>query len=303
MIKKCTPHKIADNFYCLGPEVIPSFILDGHHPVMIEAGIYAFGPHYMQELNRVLDGRHPEFLFLTHMHFDHCGAAGYLKRMMPGMKIGASPEGRDIISKSSARDLIRKLNSFGDSQAESFETFSVESVLDDGYLHEVSPSLHIEVIKTPGHTRDMLSYYIPELKTLIPSESIGVPDGEDSYIFSEFLIGYDVYYNSLLRLQTLDIERLVIAHNFYYTGVDAKKYIGRALDFTEKFRERLERLLRTYDDDFEAIAKIIKKEEYDPLPVEGKQPEEAYLLNLHAKIRTIYERSKKVVGITDVTGL
>ncbi len=48
----------------------------------------------------------------------------------------------------------------------------------------------------------------------------------------------------------------------------------------------MEKLLKKYDNDFETITSIIKKEEHDPI-VGDKQPEEAYLLNLHAKIKAI----------------
>ncbi len=57
---------------------------------MFEAGIYLFGKHYHDQIVRIMGERRPEFLFLTHVHFDHCGAAGYLKRMIPGLAIGAS---------------------------------------------------------------------------------------------------------------------------------------------------------------------------------------------------------------------
>jgi glyoxylase-like metal-dependent hydrolase (beta-lactamase superfamily II) len=276
---------ITDNFYCLGPVTVPSFILDGDHPIMFDAGIYIFGEYYFKEILRLMGDRRPEYLFLTHVHFDHCGAAGFLKRVMPRMKIGASHEAREIIKKPSAVGLIKKLNTMAQDDKVYFENFPIDCVFDDGDVIEVAKDLSVRVIKTPGHTRDMLSFYIPEQKILIPSESIGVP-GMGEYIFSEFLTDYHVYLDSLKKLAEYDVEILVLAHGAYYTGEDAKSYIPRAIEHTKSFRKKIEKLLKKYDDDFETIVSIIKKEEYDPI-IGDKQPQEAYLLNLHAKIKAI----------------
>ncbi|HSV98186.1 MAG TPA: MBL fold metallo-hydrolase [Spirochaetota bacterium] len=294
MIVRSDPAKIAGNFYCLGPAPVPSFLLDGEHPVMFEAGIYRFGPHYYDRIVKIMGERRPEYLFMTHVHFDHCGAAGYLKRMMPGLMIGTSIEGSEIIKKQSAVDLITKLNRFGKDDVPSFEPFTVDRVLEDGDEIRVSPGLTVRAIRTPGHTRDMTTYYIPEMKVMIPSESVGVP-GRDDYIMSEFLIDYDTYMNSLRRLAGYEVDILIISHGLYYTGEDARAYIPRSIDATGRFREWLERLLREYDGDHEAVLCAIKREEYDV--VEGeKQPESAYLLNLKAKISTIHRRMAVQTG-------
>ncbi len=288
MIVKSDPAKIAENFYCLGPASVPSFLLDGDHPVMFEAGIYLFGSHYYDQIASIMKERRPECLLLTHVHFDHCGAAGYLKRMIPGLTIGASREGSEIIKKPSAIELITKLNRFGKDDVSSFEPFTVGRVLEDGDEIRVSRDLSVQVIRTPGHTRDMTTYYIPEIKAMIPSESVGVP-GRDGYIMSEFLIDYDVYMNSLRRLAGYEVEILIISHGVYYTGDDARAYIPRSIAATERFREWVERLLNEHDGDKDAVLRAIKSEEYDVIEGE-KQPEPAYLLNLAAKINTVQRR-------------
>ncbi len=295
MILRSDPAKIAENFHCLGPAPVPSFLLDGERPVMFEAGIYLYGQHYYDQLVQILGERRPEYLLLTHVHFDHCGAAGYLKRMMPGLAIGTSIEGSEIVKKQSAIDLITRLNRFGKDDVPAFEPFTVDRVLEDGDEIRVSPGLTVRVIRTPGHTRDMTTYYIPELKAMIPSESVGVP-GRDDYIMSEFLIDYDVYMNSLRRLAEYEVDILLISHGVYYTGPDARAYIPRSIDATGRFREWVERLLREYDGDHEAVLRAIKRDEYDVLEGE-KQPEPAYLLNLKAKIGAVQRRmTAKMAG-------
>jgi len=222
------------------------------------------------------------------MHFDHCGSAGLLKREFPSLQICASGEGAAIIRKPSAIELITKLNDFGQKAGTTFEPFRVDRVIADGEEIRISRDRTVRAYKTPGHTRDMLSYYIPEIRALFPSESAGVP-GQGDYIFSEFLIDYDVYLRSLERLSILDVEALILAHGLYYTGDDARRYIPRAIESTVRFRERIETLLGEHGDDFDAVASIIRRDEYDPLDGD-KQPERAYMINLAAKIRVIARR-------------
>ncbi len=285
MIYESNPAKITDSFYCLGPSAVPSYLLDGEHPIIFDAGIYVFGEHYRQEIIKLTGERRPDYLFLSHAHFDHCGSAGYLKRVMPGLKVCASREASEIIKKPSAIKLIKKLNTIAPDGKVYFEPFSVDRVLEDGEIVKVAQNLHVEIIKTPGHTRDMLSFYIPQQKILIPSESIGVP-GSGEYIFSEFLTDYHIYLDSLKKLAGYDVETLVLAHGYYYTGDDAKDYMPRAIEYTKRFREKIENLLKSHGTDYEKMAAIIKEEEYDPIPGE-KQPREAYLINLNAKIKAI----------------
>jgi 2-aminobenzoylacetyl-CoA thioesterase len=285
MIFISNPAQITMNFYSLGPYAIPAFFLDGDHPVIFDSGVYIFGEHYLKEINRILGDRKPEYLFLSHVHFDHCGSAGYLKRMLPGLKVGASSEGSEIIKKPNAINLITKLNTMGETGKIYFEPFTIDIILKDGDIFEISKNLSVKIVKTPGHTRDMISFYIPEQKILIPSESVGVP-GMGEYIFSEFLIDYNIYMDSLKKLKDMDIEVLIMAHGLYYTGDDARNFIPRAIKCTQDFRAKLEALLLKYGDDYDTIASIIKKEEYDPGDI-PKQPVDAYMLNLRAKIKAI----------------
>lgn len=285
MIFLSNPAQITSSFYSLGPYEFPTFLLDCDHPVIFDSGVYIFGEHYLKEIKRILGDRKPEYLFLSHVHFDHCGSAGYLKRMLPGLKVGTSPEGSEILKKPSAIDLITKLNTMGEPGKTYFEPFTIDIILKDGDIFKVSEDLSVKIIKTPGHTRDMVSFYIPEQKILIPSESVGVP-GMGDYIFSEFLIDYNIYMDSLNKLQNIDIDVLIMAHGLYYTGEDAKNFIPRAIKCTRDFSARIEALLLKYGDDSGTIAAIIKKEEYDPGDW-PKQPEEAYMLNLKAKIKAI----------------
>ena len=54
-----------------------------------------------------------------------------------------------------------------------FEPFEIDIILEEGQVFDIDDGLQCQVFATPGHTRDMLSYYIPEKKILIATESAG----------------------------------------------------------------------------------------------------------------------------------
>jgi glyoxylase-like metal-dependent hydrolase (beta-lactamase superfamily II) len=278
--------KIADNLYSLGPEGMPTYLLDGEVPVMFDAGVSIMGEHYATEVRKILGDRPLRYLFLSHVHFDHCGAAGYLKQAFPNVTICASAISAEIISKPSAVKLISKLNTVpGMTDSQKFKIFSVDRVIEDGDSFDLLENGYLHAYATPGHTRDLISYHLPQLKTLIPSEAAGVPAG-DGYIYSEFLVDYEMYFNSIQRLSKLEFERILCAHRSIYDGEDAAEYFKAAIAQTIRFKDRIATLLLAHANDHETVARLIKAEEYDQVP-EPKQPEPAYDLNLTAKINAV----------------
>ncbi|MBU2509688.1 MBL fold metallo-hydrolase [bacterium] len=280
------PIKIHDKLYCLGSPFLPVYLLDGPEPVLFDAGMSFMSEHYQAEIEKVLGRRSPKYLFLSHMHFDHCGAVGYLKGIYPGLTICSAAIGAETIKKPSALNLINQLSDFpGLNENQKFKPFTVDRILEDGEAFILDGGKRIEIIATPGHTRDMLSFYLPDDKTLIPSEAAGVP-AEDNHVYTEFLVDCYSYFQSLEMLSTYSFDTILFAHNYIYTGTDADSFFQTALDHGYHFRDRLSELLDQYGFDTDKIGAIIKSEEYDIIQG-AKQPEKAYLINLQAKIKAV----------------
>ncbi len=91
MIFTDTGH-VGKGLYVLGSSRMPSYLIKGNPSVIFDAGISCLGPAYRNDLIRILDGSSPDFLFLTHVHFDHCGSAAYLKKAFPGLTIAGSKQ-------------------------------------------------------------------------------------------------------------------------------------------------------------------------------------------------------------------
>jgi len=289
---------ITSGLHVLGTPALPAFLLDAARPVIIDAGISCMGSSYIRDTLRILKQRQPAYLFLTHVHYDHCGAAALLQNAFPGLQTGCAVAGEKILENPRAIETIKALNrtaaqyaiALGEIEASGenppeFEPFAVEKRFLDGDTVELGGGLSMEVLATPGHTRDSLSFYVPERKMLFTGEAVGVMTG-DGYVSSEWLSSFEDYWHSMHKLQALDVEVLCIGHGYVLTGGDAAAHIPRAIAHAEKFRASIETHLHETGGDVEAVKQRIKEKEYDPLP-DPEQPDFAYLINLDAKIRAV----------------
>ncbi len=262
------------------------------------------GRIYEQDVRRALGRRDPEILFLTHVHYDHCGAASHFKKAFPGLKIVASERAAAIMVRPNALNLMASLSanvlpmiaSMDGVDADlllnkPFEPFSVDIIASDGDVIAVADDLSVRVYATPGHTRDMLSFYLPEKKIVVATESGGV-QGQTGHIVSEFLVDFDAYVRSLELFLSLDIDVFCQGHHFVFVGDEVRPFLERSVKGAKIFRERVETVLAEEGGDVDRTVHRIKAWEYDPNPG-PKQPETAYLLNLRTRIAYLANRRKE----------
>lgn len=293
---------VTDGLYVAGFPWSPVYLLDGVKPVLFEAGFACAGRHYVETIRSVIKGKKPGILFLTHVHWDHCGGTSYIKESFPGIKIAASERAASIIKRPNAQNLIKTLSKdviplvckyYGIDRTElldePFRPFDIDMILEDGRTIEIAEDLTVRVIATPGHTRDHLCYYIPERKVLIATEAAGVQDRIGT-IVPEFLVDYDMYIASMKRLMELPAEVLCQGHHFVFAGREAvRDFFARSIRGAEYFKNHVIELLHSENGSIEDVMRRIKAEQYDCNPG-PKQAETAYLLNLKSRISHLAER-------------
>lgn len=288
------------NFIRLGDGHVPAYIYDHDQPVMFDPGVSAFGPLYYRKLVETVNGRTDNLLLLlTHSHFDHCGAAPYLLRKFPKAKVGASIKAAEVLKKASAIDLIRRLNAAYEEEMKeelqgedtSFPGISVDLPLKEGDRVELGNGIFFQVIETPGHTRDCLSYFFPDSGVLVAGEAAGVP--ERDFIHSAFLASYEDYIASIEKLRTVNVQALCIAHVGILTGREnVQVYLSQSLQATKEYREKIERYLEKFQGDREKVVETITAEEYDSTPdhIIKRTP---FMINLQAKVNAVCKMLEK----------
>ena len=293
--------KIADDFYALGNHAVPVYLLDGQMPVLFEAGFTSLALLYEKEIKEILGNRSPYYLFLSHSHFDHIGAAHYLKSVWPEMKIAGSGRIGEVLARPNALELIIKLNKEAIQAAQSwgvtwiyekpFSPFDLDFTVSSGQVIDLGENSSVKVIHTPGHTWDFMSYWLPEMKILVASEAVGCDDGHGN-IVTEFLVDYDQYRKSLEKLTKLDVEILCPGHNVILTGPDSKDYMRSSLRQAADYVSMVEGFLRSEQGNIKRVVSRVKAWQWDPKPL-PKQPETAYLLNTQTRVKKIWERMQK----------
>ncbi len=295
---------VAKDLYVAGFPWSACYLLDGKRPVLFESGYTCAGRLYAEAIREVLGEREPEMLFLTHVHYDHCGATGYLKRAFPSLRVAASERSAGIMRRPNAQGLMTELSrqatdliseSYNGDRSklidEPFEPFDVDIVVGEGQTVDLD-GITVQVMATPGHTRDMLSYYIPERKILFATETAGCQD-ITGHILITAPADYDAFLSSFARVAALPIEILCQGHRFVWVGVDeVRDFLARSLSAAKHFREKIERLLYEEQGSIERVVAQIKSEEYDTNTGQ-KQPEGAYLVNLRATVTRLAETLKQ----------
>ena len=284
--------KITENIELTVNGYYPSYLITGEKNLIIDSGLTVSGPFIEQYINENKDGK-LDYNFLTHSHFDHLGSTPYLLRTFPDIKIGGHERIEKILQREGAVKLIRSLNKdveitmgtdklFPDKNIE-FDPFTLDLKLKDGDKIELG-GISVIVIETPGHTRDSLSFYIPEREALFFGEAGGVPDTHGK-IQPEFLVDYDMYVNSIKKMTRFPVSIIGLAHGGIIKDNDTKNYLKHSLESSEEFKDRIEKYLTEFDNSVEKTVQRIYEEDYKA----GKtgQPPRAYMLNLEAMVKAV----------------
>ncbi len=297
MIKK-SEGSINNFITAIGSMMYPSYIVKGGSKnLMIEAGINLVGPSYIKSVREIFgDINKLDYLFVTHSHFDHLGSVPYMKRKIPQLKFGGSPVVGDILKKES---VIKRMNQMSEHQRQSYEEItgdedvSIEPValdfsLKDGDKIDLG-GITCEIYETPGHTRDSISFFLPEEGILFPGEAAGLPEPENiekPYVI--FLTSYEDYLNSIQKLTNLKPKMICFGHGFVLTNDDVDIYLKNSYENTFQHRKVLEGCLKEVGGDIKAAVKIMLDKEY-AIVANGQIPQEknAYIANITVQLNLV----------------
>jgi len=268
----CTTHGLLTNpVYFTGSPTCNLYVLDAPVGAIIEGGVTCEGPIYSRRIQALLGRKQPELLFLTHSHWDHCGAVAHLKEVFPTLQIAAPSLTGEIVRKETAQKLIQQLNqgfkerseknSAADSvmlSDEPFKPFSVDIILQDGRETALGDGVVIKAFATPGHTREHYSYYLPRVKVLFAGEAAGLYETTGAITVS-FVSDYEAYLSNLRRLSSLAVQVLCLGHFLVLIGEnEIKDFFEKSWRETIRYHDQIIKLLNEEHGDTDRVIEKLK---------------------------------------------
>lgn len=288
---------INDQIAIIGHPVYPGYVLKTENiNVMIEAGLSFMGPAYLQSLNSVLgDHNNLGCLLVTHSHYDHMGALPYLARQIPNLETAGPGLFNYLMQKESVLNTMNRLSDQlkdyfkdifdGNGQDVNITAITLKTVLKEGDCFHWG-DLSLEVFETPGHTKDHLSFFIPEMGILFPGEALGNPAGDGRQVKVEFVSSYPDYIQSIEKLTALKPRIIAMSHLYFYTDDDAGVFLEKTYKETLAYRELIEQYLNDGNGDVESAISLMVKHEYDDKGTILME-RNAYIANVTGQVKAI----------------
>ena len=151
----CIAHKSSDGNILIGEKFTALF----------DCGMAFCAEDTIRNVKGALKGRTLDYIFLTHTHYDHVGALMFFKNEWKNVQVITSEIGASILQKSTPRKVIYELSlSAAKSHCVELDMiypdncFRADAIVKDGDYISLGGNT-INVVETPGHTRDTLSFF------------------------------------------------------------------------------------------------------------------------------------------------
>lgn len=283
--------KVSEHVVTLGSMAFPFFFVRGRQGALIDAGVTALLSLFEERFGP--SGLRPEWVLLTHSHYDHVGGLGILRRRVPGIRAAASRLAAEVLRREKVVSYIIEMNrkdhaNYGFAGPDAAELLSaadlrVERELCDGDELDLGGGVTVSAHDAPGHTKDSMCFLVRPDGVLFGGEALGSYVGPDE-VQAQFSSSLADYLASLRRLSALPFTTIALPHHGLLTGEDARRHFAVAIRCAQEFRDRvLSHAARGHEP--AAIADAL-----EPALRHGLaelQPRHAFRVNLEAMIRVV----------------
>ncbi|MBQ2688231.1 MAG: MBL fold metallo-hydrolase [Clostridia bacterium] len=253
---------------------------DGKTAILYDSGFGFTGFKVAENIKKELNGRNLDFIFLTHSHYDHALGSAYVLEKFKEAKVVAGEYAEKIFKKSSAKALMRELDrkfalKNGIEKYEDLaDNLTVHITLKDGDKIKAG-DMTFTALNLTGHTKCSIGYYLESEKLLLSTESLGVYVGE-GVVVPSYLVGYEMVIDSIKRVKSLDVEKILVPHYGVIEKKEAKAYLEEAYKSAVETAFEIKEILKTSTK--EAAVKYFVNKFYNE-KVKEIYPKDAMLLN------------------------
>jgi len=201
---------------------------------LFDCGVGFCADDTIAKVKSALNGRDLDYIFGSHTHYDHIGALPYFRAAFPNVKYVTNEVGAATLQKDTPRRVIREMSKvaildYGGGKPfvdYNDNAFCADVVVAEGDVIDLG-GVSVEIIETPGHTRDSLSFFVPELELLILSETTGVLL-DDNEMYTSCLTGFHAALAAVEKCRKFPHKFLSLPHRGVVDGDSATKYFELA---------------------------------------------------------------------------
>lgn len=270
-----------------GGEVL--LIIGSEMTVLYDAGMAYCGTQLVENIKRELGKRRLDGVLLSHTHYDHVGGIPALRKEWPKLTVYGSAYGQAVLQRQGALDTIRKLShvawgSYSNDVTKQItyhdEDMRIDTVVGEGSVIALGDD-QVIVLETKGHTHCSLSFYLEKAAILLASESTGVFQGNRT-IRAAVMTSYLDAESSIEACRKLPAKYIFSPHSLQVDDDIVPLYWDLAKTALTELKEFLIDHFQAGLTEEEILE--IARDRYWTQFVKKEQPQEAFDLNMKAKI-------------------
>ena len=282
-----------------------TLLLGSEQTAVIDTGMTWCSDRLVHLLEKDLDGRDLDYIFLTHSHYDHAGGVPALRKRWPQAEVIASGYAKYVFGREGAQREMHRMAKVaadqylgeGDISEElaelldwPVERMQVDRVVTTGDRISLG-NLTVKVLETPGHTKCSLSFYLEELKAIYHSESTGcyAPEGR---IEPSVLTGFIDAIRSTELCQEQGAKVVISPHFGVVEGADPHRYFNDAAREIWGLHEFVRVRVKAGVSPEEILEQGIREFWETRTISKAEHPLEAFSINMKATIRLVQKEEE-----------
>jgi 2-aminobenzoylacetyl-CoA thioesterase len=251
------PGRITDGLWLLGREEASVYLLEGKRESMIiNGGMGHIVPDVLSQFDEFgIDESRIKKILILHSHFDHVGIAPFFKRRIEDLEVIGSSRAWELLSTPRSVATINRSSletAFRFGREDAFSRYDLEwrdikkgTSVYDGDAIDLGDMKGI-IYETQGHSSCAISFYVPQLKALFPTDCLAIPFKDARLIAANS--NYTKYQANLERLKTLDANFICADHYGCITGMEGRNYASDCIATASEFRDMMEEYYNRFGD-------------------------------------------------------